>query len=173
MLITRQHTATHHHNSACAPLSSTCHSCFSCWRANGSSVSSRRQGGSSSVTATPTPRLQQQRAATQPTTTAAAAARRNDALIADALQNGLRVVIDCSYVHVGTTSSAPPGNTPQQWQRVPAGEPVGQQQSQQQQAAATRPQPQQRGRLVTGAFIHKEIRSMAKQIELSAAVNKR
>lgn len=28
-------------------------------------------------------------------------------------------------------------------------------------------------KLVTGAFIHKEIRSVAKQIELSAAINKR
>jgi hypothetical protein len=41
-------------------------------------------------------------------------------------------------------------------------------------AGAKQPRPLAHGRqLVTGTFIHKEVRSVAKQIEMAAGINKR
>jgi hypothetical protein len=151
------------------------------------------------------------------------AAERRKAQLADALQNGVRVVIDCSYAQAA-----------QQWVEQQQRQRQHHQQQQQQQQIWKRSQPTDPGRqqqqqgstcpppaaagtshqqlphdnssdlststssspsssssdssdsnsstvggaagdrqLVTGTFIHKEVRSVSKQIELAAGVNKR
>lgn len=149
-----------------------------------------------------------------------AAAERRKAQLADALQNGVRVVIDCSYAQAAQQWVEQQQRQRQQhqqqqeqiWRRSQPSDPGQQQQRQdsacQPSAAAhTSDSHQQHSHdssdpstatatsssssnsntnssstvssaadsrhLVTGTFIHKEVRSVAKQIELAAAVNKR
>jgi hypothetical protein len=123
------------------------------------------------------------------------------AALQDALQNGLRVVIDCSYALSAQSYLEQQRRQQQQPQQI-WGHQVQQRSDAEAQPTAHNAQPaphtlqshsqgvtegqeQLAGgsqqldagtverKLVTGTFIHKEIRSVAKQIELSAAINKR